>query len=148
MKILIAEDDRLSRTFMAEFMADYGECHLAADGMQAMNAYIEALKAGEPYDLLCLDIMMPEVDGLQVLKVIRELEEQNGVATDERLKIIMMTAVADMDNINEAFELGCDAYASKPIDTDKIKELLAGLGIMPLGGKSGQKAETPEGGTI
>lgn len=132
MKILIAEDDKFSRLFMKEFMADYGACTLSENGMEALDRYIEALQSGEPFDLLCLDIMMPEVDGLKVLKVIRELEEQNGIAPEQRVKIIMMTAVSDMDNINEAFEIGCDAYASKPINVDKIKEVLSGLGIQPL----------------
>lgn len=79
MRILIAEDDRMSRTFLEEFMRDYGECDSAADGMETLDRCLESIRQERPYDLLCLDIMMPKVDGLKVLKVIRGLEEQYSV---------------------------------------------------------------------
>ena len=96
MKILIAEDDRLSRTFLEEFMKEYGTCDSAEDGMAALDYYLDSLNKGEPYDLLCLDIMMPKVDGLKVLKVIRGLEKQHNIPVGQHLKVIMMTAIADV----------------------------------------------------
>lgn len=130
MKILVAEDDRLSRTFLREFMKDYGTCDSAVDGMETIDRYLDGIKDKTPYDLLCLDIMMPKVDGLKVLKVIRGLEEQYKISNEKRLKIIMMTAIADLDYIDQAFEMGCDAYASKPIDTNKIIEVMKSLGLV------------------
>ena len=73
MKILIAEDDRISRNFLQKFMQTYGEVDVAVDGMEAVDLYMDSIKNNSPYDLLCLDIMMPKVDGLKVLKVIRQL---------------------------------------------------------------------------
>ncbi|MBE6100179.1 MAG: response regulator [Anaerovibrio sp.] len=131
MKILIAEDDRISRSFLQKFMANYGEVEVAVDGMDAIDLYMDAIKDKEPFDLLCLDIMMPKVDGLKVLKVIRQLETQNKQAADSRLKIIMMTALADIGYVDEAFRLGCDAYASKPVDTEKVEEAMKNLGLLP-----------------
>lgn len=130
MKILVAEDDRLSRTFLTEFLASYGEVTATEDGMQAIDAYLDSIKTAAPYDLLCLDIMMPRVDGLKVLKVIRGLETQYRVPPEEHLPIVMMTALADKDYIDQAFELGCDAYASKPLEIEKIKELMATIGLV------------------
>lgn len=135
MKILIAEDDRISRSFLQKFMANYGEVEVAVDGMDAIDLYMDAIKDKEPFDLLCLDIMMPKVDGLKVLKVIRQLETQNKQAADSRLKIIMMTALADIGYVDEAFRLGCDAYASKPVDTEKVEEAMKNLGLLPSGEK-------------
>ncbi len=129
MKILIAEDDRVSRVFLEKFMSDYGVCDVAADGMEALDLFMESMKKKEPYDLACLDIMMPKVDGIKVIKVIRTMEKQQSIATAERVRIIMMTALADVDYVDQAFALGCDAYASKPIDTDKVEEVLAKLGF-------------------
>ena len=126
MKILIAEDDRLSRTFMAKFMADYGTCDVAVDGMEALDLYMDAVKKKDYYDLLCLDIMMPKVDGLKVLRVIRAVEQQHGLP---HLAIIMMTAIAEVEYVDQAFELGCDAYASKPVDTEKVLEVMQNLGL-------------------
>ena len=130
MKILIAEDDRLSRTFLEEFMKEYGTCDSAEDGMAALDYYLDSLNKGEPYDLLCLDIMMPKVDGIKLVKVIRTMEKQQGVAAEDRVRIIMMTALADVDYVDRAFALGCDAYASKPIDTARVEEVLRKLGLL------------------
>ena len=130
MRILIAEDDRMSRTFLEEFMRDYGECDSAADGMETLDRCLESIRQERPYDLLCLDIMMPKVDGLKVLKVIRQLERQKNVADEDHLKIIMMTALADVGYVDEAFRQGCDAYASKPVDTDKVENVMRNLGLI------------------
>jgi len=133
MKILIAEDDRISRVFLRDFMEVYGEVDVAVDGMETLDLYLEAVRKKQPYDLLCLDIMMPKIDGLKVLRVIRGLEEQNKVPAEEHLKIIMMTALAEVDYVKEAFELGCDAYASKPIDTAKVEEVMGNIGLLEDG---------------
>lgn len=130
MKILIAEDDRLSRAFLTEFLQDYGQCDTAANGLETIDKYIDALKNGQPYDMMCLDIMMPKVDGLMVLKLVRELEAQHHVETAKQAKIIMMTAIADMDYVDQAFELGCDAYASKPIEMAQVQEVMMDLGLI------------------
>lgn len=130
MRILIAEDDRLSRAYLETFMKEYGQCDTAADGMETLDLYLEALKNGTPYDLLCLDIMMPKVDGLMVLRLIRELEKQRKFSEEQQAKIIMMTAIADIEHVDQAFELGCDAYASKPIEIDQVQEVLEDLGLI------------------
>ena len=121
MRILIAEDDRLSRVFLEKFLSSYGTCDVAVDGMEALDAFMEAVKQKEPYDLLCLDIMMPRVDGLKVLKAIRVLEKQHNL---KHTCIMMMTALADVEYVDQALELGCDAYAAKPIDTEKVESVM------------------------
>ena len=101
--------------------------------MDALDLFMESIQKNEPYDLLCLDIMMPKVDGLKTLKVIRALEEQRGVRRRDHLRIIMMTAVNDSEHVDEAFRLGCDAYASKPIDTDQVIQVMESLGVIEKG---------------
>ena len=59
MKILLAEDDFVTRKFMANFLSKYGDCDVTVDGMEAVDAYMMALEDDDPYDLVCLDIMMP-----------------------------------------------------------------------------------------
>ena len=130
MKILIAEDDKMSRNFLTEFLQDYGQCDTSATGLETLDKYLEAFKKGEPYDMMCLDIMMPKVDGLMVLKLIREVENQHHVTEDAQAKIIMMTAVADMEYVDQAFQLGCDAYASKPIEIKQVEEVMMDLGLI------------------
>ena len=128
MRILVAEDDRLSRVFLKKFLVRYGECDVAVDGIEALDCFMDAVKQKKPYDLICLDIMMPRVDGLKVLKAIRVLEKQHEL---KHTCIIMMTALADVEYVDQALELGCDAYAAKPIDTDKVETVMKNLGLLP-----------------
>jgi len=130
MRILIAEDDFVSRKFLFKFMSSFGECDLTVDGMEAVEAFLMAWDEDCPYELICLDIMMPKLDGLRVLKTIRDLEKEKGVAEEKKVKIIMTTALNEPDNVYQAFEGGCEAYAAKPIDTQKLTEVMQKLGLI------------------
>jgi len=128
MKILIAEDDLTSRRFLSKFLSQYGEVDLVVDGLEALDAYLIAIKEQDPYDLICLDIMMPKVDGVKVLKAIRDYEIKQTL--EQRVKVIMTTALAETDFVNQAFKIGCEAYAAKPIDTNKMLEVIRKLGLI------------------
>jgi len=130
LKILIAEDDLVSRKFLSKALSKYGECDLVVDGLEALDAYMIAMQEKQPYDLICLDIMMPKVDGVKVLKAIRDLESQNEIPSQERVKIIMTTALGETQVVQTAFEYGGDAYASKPIDISKFVEVMSKLGLI------------------
>lgn len=130
MRILIVEDDLTSRKIMLKILSKYGECDVTVDGLEAVDAFMLAQKECKPYDLVCLDIMMPKLDGVKVLKVIRSLEEQKNVLENDRVKVIMTTALAEKQYVNKAFELGCQAYANKPIDAVKFKEVLEKLELI------------------
>lgn len=130
MRILIAEDDYASRKFMQTFLSKFGECDVTVDGAEALEAYQMAYEADEAYDLVCLDIMMPGMDGYQTLKAIRDMEAINGVAEDEAIKVIMTTALNEGKDLTKAFDLGCIAYAGKPIDQDKFTDVLRKLEII------------------
>ena len=130
MKILIAEDDKISRKFLFKFLSQYGDCDVVVDGMEALDAYLIAENEKEPYDVICLDIMMPKVDGIKVLKAIRDFEKQRGIMTDEKVKIIMITALADTEHVRKAFELGCEAYIEKPINIDLLIEVIKNFDII------------------
>ena len=124
MRILIVEDDLSSRKFMYKFMSDYGDCDVTVDGIEALDAYLLALDENEVYDLVCLDIMMPKVDGVKVLKTIRELEKQRKIEDKNKTKIIMTTALNDVELVQSTFDIGCEAYATKPIDVKKLSGLM------------------------
>lgn len=130
MKVLIAEDDFASRKFMLRFLSQYGECDVTVDGNEAIEAFTIALEDGEPYDLVCLDIMMPEMDGYGALKAIRQIETEQGIEDGKGAKIIMTTALNDGRNVMKAFSFGCVAYAGKPIDQEKFKSELQKLGLI------------------
>lgn len=124
MRVLIAEDDFASRKFMLRFLSKYGECDITVDGLEVVEAFSMALEENEGYDLVCLDIMMPGLDGYQALKKIREIEQEKHVPEEKAVKIIMTTALNEGKNVTKAFELGCTAYAGKPIDQEKFENVL------------------------
>ncbi|MDD5935699.1 MAG: response regulator [Clostridiales bacterium] len=131
MKILIAEDDFASRKFMMRFLSKYGEVDVTVDGREAIDAFTMAIESNEPYDLVCLDIMMPTMDGYEALKSIREMEVEKQIPEEKRAKIIMTTALSEGRNVTKAFELGCVAYAGKPIDQQKFENVLKKLELIP-----------------
>ena len=130
MKILIAEDDLTSRLFMKKYLSKYGSCDVAMNGLEAIDLAMNAIEMENPYDLICLDIMMPKVDGIKALKAIREIEStslQDGKAPS---KIIMTTALNDKETVEEAYKYGCEAYAWKPIDVEKFDEVLKKINLI------------------
>lgn len=130
MKTLIVEDDYASRKFMMNYISKYGECDGAVDGAEAVEAYMMAIEDGEPYDLICLDVMMPVMDGYQALKSIREIERQKGLLDEEKVKIIMMTALSEERNVKAAFELDCTVYCAKPVNLEKLENVLKKLELI------------------
>jgi two-component system chemotaxis response regulator CheY len=120
MKILIAEDDFVSRKILNTILAPLGEVDIAANGHEAFTAVKMAFENNQPYDLICLDIMMPEVDGIMVLKKIRQLEAQKGLDPEKRSKIIMTTALSDKSHVLAAAQANCDGFLVKPIEKDRL----------------------------
>ncbi len=132
MKILIAEDDYVSRKFLYKFLSNYGDCDLTMDGKEAVEAFIMSLEGKSYYDLVCLDIMMPEMDGIKVLQTIRKLETEWEVGQENKAKAIMTTALNGSQEITSSYNSGSEAYAVKPIDTDRLLDVMDKLGLLNL----------------
>ena len=133
MRVLIVEDDFVGSRLMKKFLEADCFCHLAFDGREAIEAFETALKEEKPYDLLFLDIMMPEVNGVDVLKTIRKMEQDKGIPEEEGVKVIMTTALNDADVIMDSFNARCDSYMVKPIRKDKLFEEIENLGLLTRG---------------
>lgn len=124
MKILIVEDDLTTREMMIGILSEYGSYETAENGKLGVEMFLSALDKGEPYNLICLDIIMPEMDGQEALKLIREKEKSMGVTMDNEVKIIMTTTVDTSEGVYDAYyKGGCTAYLIKPV----VKKKLVGL---------------------
>ena len=129
MKILVVEDDLSDRTVLMEMLSPYGNVEFSVDGEVALQAFSVACEKKQPYDLICLDIMMPRVDGQGVLRRIREMEKEQGVKKDAAVKILMVTSLSDRTNVLKALETHCDGYILKPVHKEKLVQELQRLGL-------------------
>ncbi len=121
MKILIVEDNTSCQVLLQDILAPYGKCILAADGEEALRAFKKAHDMNEPFDLICMDIMMPNMDGQEALKRIRSLENDLNLEAEQQAVIIMTTAVEDHISIDKAFkDGGASSYLIKPIDMESL----------------------------
>ena len=131
MRTLIVEDDFTSRLLLQTFLSRYGECHVAINGKEAVAAFRESQKNGATkYNLICMDIMMAEMDGQTAVREIRALEETSGTLSTHGAKIIMVTALDDVKNVVKSFKALCDAYIFKPIDTAQLLDHLKALALI------------------
>ncbi len=130
MRVLIVDDDFDSRRLLQKIIYPYGYSDVAVDGEEAVEAFRRALGDGEPYDLICLDIMMPNMDGQQALREIRDIEKEEGVAKDKAVKVIMVSALDDSKELHDAFFLGeATSYLVKPIRKQTLLEEMKNLGL-------------------
>ncbi len=130
MRFLIVEDDFTSRRMLQMFLAPYGECDIAVNGREALDAFAAARAENNPYALICLDVMMPELDGMGVLKEIREQEKRAGIPQHKELKIVMTTSLdSPRDVVGAYYEGGCNGYLVKPVDRRKLDDLLREYGL-------------------
>lgn len=130
MKCLIAEDDFAARRLLKRYLSDYSDCDVAVDGRETVEAFRQAMDEKESYDLICLDIMMPNMDGREALKAIRQIEHEHGIDGLDGVKVIMTTALEDSQNVIGSFREGCEAYIVKPVEKDKLLEEMENLGLI------------------
>ena len=131
MKTLVVEDDFVSRLVLKKMLSPFGQCDTAVNGKEAIQAFSIANEEGNPYDLICLDIMMPEMDGKEALKSIREIEKKHKVSPRNETKIVMITALDTPKEVIDAYyNGGCTAYLVKPIEKAKIIEVIKEVGLL------------------
>jgi len=122
MKALVVDDDATCRMVLEDLLSRLGEVDSCGDGPEAVRAGRQALAVGHPYDLICMDILMPTMNGLEALQSIRQEEESHG--RPRASKVIVITGSEDPSSIREAFGQFCDAYLVKPIDAERFFDVL------------------------
>ena len=130
MKILVVDDDKSTHKLFQLFLGPHGECDLATGEREAVDLFLRSLRDGHPYDLICLAMGMPTMNGLDLLMAIRKYEKGHGVDEHDHVKITMTSAVNFPDRIQEAFWVECDAYLAKPFKRQMILDLMEQLDLV------------------
>jgi two-component system chemotaxis response regulator CheY len=130
LKALVVEDDFTSRLMLQTFLSRYGECHIAINGREAVRAFSMELAAGAPYHVVCMDIVMPEMNGIEAVRLVREMELAQGVPPGSGKRIIMTSGIKDVQQVFQSYDETCDAYLFKPIDTAKLLKELQAFGLL------------------
>jgi len=130
MRILIADDSFIHRKLMMKLLAGHGECDVTVDGEEVVKAVELAYEEQNPYDLVCLDITMPKMDGHEALRRIRLFESERGIQGLDVTKVIMTTALDASNDIFQAFRDGCEAYVIKPVTQAALVTEMGKLGLL------------------
>ena len=130
MRILVVEDDYISRRLLCRYLEPYGVCEEAVNGNEAVDVIRRALASDDYFDLICLDIMMPGMDGQQALVILRQLEAEYGMPLGHGAKVIMTSAMEDNQYIMEALNASADGYVVKPIEKRSFIETLKETGLL------------------
>ncbi len=131
MKALVVDDDFVHRLLLQRFLQEHGEVHIAVNGREAIEAVRLAHQEQHPYDLVCLDIVMPEIDGHDVLYAIRHLETEFGHPGAQPSRVLMTSALQDKRSIVDSFREQADGYLVKPVKREKLLQHLVTMGLLP-----------------
>ena len=125
LSILVAEDNDINALLMRSLLTRLGhQAVITTNGEAALESWLAAKSAGAPYDLVLMDIQMPQLDGIETTKRIRSLEAgQPGRQTP----ILALTANTLVEDRYACFEAGMDGFLIKPLDREKLADALAGL---------------------
>lgn len=137
MLTLIVEDDPGSCKILQRMVEPFGTCDIATDAGAALYAITAALEAGHHYDLICLDMQLPDGDGHQVLQQLRNLEEKRGLTYQQQCKVLVISVLKDGKTIMQAFRHQCEGYLTKPFDPERLQEQLLALNLLPAAGQTG-----------
>jgi two-component system chemotaxis response regulator CheY len=128
--MLVVDDVQVNCRVLRGLLIKYGTCDIVSNARDAIAAFQSAWKEDTPYRLICLDIMLPEIDGLKALEVIRKMEEAMNLEAAQRVHVIMVSASDDPHHQLKAKELGCDGFLAKPIFSTHLTKCLRDAGLI------------------
>ncbi len=131
MKALVVDDEVVSRKKMVKILGKYGECQEAVNGKDAIEKFsVNAVDETEPFDVITLDISMPDMSGLDVLTKIRKIEAEQAIEKKDQVKILMVTAKSEKDTVRSSIKGGCNDYVIKPFNNQSIGIKLERVGLL------------------
>ena len=130
MRSLIVDDDSTNRVVLQTLLSQHGKCQVAVNGREAVNAFRKATDTGLSYDLVCMDVSMPEMDGFAAVQQIRALEVARDIPLTAGVRILMTTASDDAKDIFRSVRESCNGYLVKPVSAARLLDHLKLLGLL------------------
>jgi len=128
MNILVVDDEIVSQKKMMKILSSFGTCDGEKTGKSALKAIKSALENWKLYNLITLDVSMPDISGIEVLSAVRKMEADRGLADDEKSKIFMVTSHSDVETV-KACVGKCDGYILKPFNRDVMTRKIKKTGL-------------------
>ncbi|HBA86218.1 MAG TPA: response regulator [Verrucomicrobia bacterium] len=133
MRILIVDDDYVSRTKLKALLSAYGDCDAVYDGQIAFDFFIKAWDDHAPYGLITMDVDMPGARGQDVVDRLRSWEaDKQCYKSDKEAKILMVSAMKDADSVVKSFSKGCENYLIKPITPADLQKAMDEFDFQPI----------------
>lgn len=130
MKSLVVDDEFVPRMVLQRILQAHGPCDAATTTAEAMAAVRHAIEQKNPYQLICLDIEMPDGSGQDVLKDIRRLEEEMTVPVELRAKVLMASSRSEPEQVKAAFYNGSNGFLVKPVEPERLARKLRELALI------------------
>jgi two-component system, chemotaxis family, chemotaxis protein CheY len=130
MRTLIVEDVHFLALILQRIIEPYSKADFAQNGAVAIDKYTKAFTKGKAYDLICLDLLLPEMDGFEVLRSLRQFEDEFNLPPEARTKVVVISTFNDQNTVNKARAAGCDSYIAKPFRKDRVLKTIEKLGLI------------------
>lgn len=127
MRMMLVEDVPVARLIQAKLLGQYGHVDAAIDGSGALEFFETAMWCEAPYEVVWLDLALPDLHGIEVMQRLRELETENACA---HAKVIIVTGSLDPADKLAAEELGAEGFLHKPLTLEMIQGELSRLGLI------------------
>ena len=121
MKVLVIEDDRATQTLLSKMLEPVCDCTIKGTAIEGIDEFTTSLMAFDLFDLVLIDIGLPDMGGIYALHILRRFEKVKGISNLRRVKIIMMTGDADEDKVKDSLQKGCDNFLIKPLSKEKLQ---------------------------
>jgi two-component system, chemotaxis family, chemotaxis protein CheY len=132
MKILVVDDELIPRTVLQRMLQAYGPCDVATNVVEALAAVRRAIEEKTHYQLICLDIEMPDGSGQDVLKTLRQIEADSKVSPENQARVLMTSSHSHAEQVKAAFFNGSDGFLVKPVEPERLVKKLNELSLINI----------------
>lgn len=120
MRVLIVDDNKINRRFLESLLNKHADCYMDVNGKDAINTFEKSLEDKKYFDVILMDVMMPEVDGLQALNIIRDIERKMNIPKEDAVKVVVISALNNIIEVEMMLDEEKELFIHKPIQIEEL----------------------------